>query len=252
MKIDRSLFLVLTGSIAGAAAACHVYVGTDEPQTPATAASAQPGSSVAAPTAPPAPTAPAAPTATGPRRVVPGHQMAKGGPTPNVTPPAPVPPQPPQPAPSSCLGDGAATPGDCNALTAPMSGPSCEGLSFAKDRCNVYKTYFKPTVAAAAYSCLNQPQGMCASPQTYACGQNALKQACADSTVTQLCSIAATSCKTTAADCSAMVSGLNDQGKQQVASCVAKGCGAGLYSCIEGLSSAPSPSTEGTKPPPKK
>jgi hypothetical protein len=61
-------------------------------------------------------------------------------------------------------------------------------------------------------------------------------------------SIAAGPCKVTTSDCSAMISGLNDQGKQQVPPCVAKGCGARLYSYVEGLSSAPSPSTEGMRP----
>jgi hypothetical protein len=99
-------------------------------------------------------------------------------------------------------------------------------------------------VAAAAVSCLASlsSKQVCDATQTYGCGKAALAQACADPEVTQLCGIAATSCKSSPADCTALLSGLNDQGKEQVAACVAKGCQAGLYSCVEGLTS----STEGT------
>jgi hypothetical protein len=84
---------------------------------------------------------------------------------------------------------------------------------------------------------------VCDATNASACGKAALAQACPDPELGQLCQIAATSCKSTPAECTSLLSGLNDQGKQQVAQCVSQGCQAGLYSCVEGLTS----STEGAK-----
>jgi hypothetical protein len=53
--------------------------------------------------------------------------------------------------------------------------------------------------------------------------------------VGQLCQIAAGPCKTTATDCTAVISGLDDQGQQAIAQCVAQGCAAGLSACVDGL-----------------
>jgi hypothetical protein len=117
---------------------------------------------------------------------------------------------------------------------------SCAPFPFPQQRCQTYKTYFDPKVAAAAISCqiALTPKQVCDASQSYGCGKTALAQACADPTVAQLCQIAVTSCKTSATDCSAMLSGLNAQGQQAVAQCVAQGCQNGLYSCIEGLTSS--------------
>jgi hypothetical protein len=114
---------------------------------------------------------------------------------------------------------------------------SCAPFPFPQQRCATYKSNFAPKVAASAVSCMAalSSKQVCDGSQAYNCGKAALAQACPDPTVGQLCAIAATSCKSTAADCTALLSGLNDQGKQQVAQCVAQGCQAGLYSCIEGL-----------------
>ncbi|MGH7271904.1 MAG: hypothetical protein ACREJ3_15855, partial [Polyangiaceae bacterium] len=62
-----------------------------------------------------------------------------------------------------------------------------------------------------------------------------LGQACADQAVAQICQIAATPCKTSAGDCAVMLSGLNSQGQQMVAECVAQGCTLGLFACIDAL-----------------
>jgi hypothetical protein len=232
MKIDRSLFLILTGSLAGAA--CQVYV--DDP--PKTAANAPPATAT-----PPAPGTPATtqPAAASTAHVRLRNPHGGGG---AVTPPGPVPPQP-----QGCLDNGAGTVGDCAQMQA--ADPSCAPFPFAQTRCNVYKQYFDAKVAASAVRCevaLSAKQ-VCDSSQSYNCGKTALLQACPDAQVAQFCSIATGPCKVSASDCAAMVSGLNDQGQQQVATCVAQGCGAGLYSCIEGLgggAAPPSPSTEGT------
>jgi len=81
---------------------------------------------------------------------------------------------------------------------------------------------------------------LCDAAQTESCARSALAQACPDSTVSQLCQVAAGPCKISQSDCSGLLSGLNDQGKEGVARCVATGCNAGLYACIDGLSSAAS------------
>jgi hypothetical protein len=242
MKVDRSLFLILTGSLAGAA--CQVYV--DEP--PKTGSNATPPptanqSNQSTPTAQPATTA--AP------HIVHLKPRTSGG---AVTPPGPQPPTP-----QSCLDNGQATVGDCGQMQAPDS--SCAPFPFPQSRCNVYKQFFDAKTAAAAVKCeigLSAKQ-VCDGMQSYNCGKAALLQACPDPQVTQFCQGAVTPCQTTASDCAAMVSGLNDQGQQQVAMCVAKGCQGGLYSCVEGLSAGgggngpppptppPAPSGEGAR-----
>jgi hypothetical protein len=106
-------------------------------------------------------------------------------------------------------------------------------------RCAAYTANFDPKVGAAAVTCMNGLTGAaaCDSTQAYGCGKTALTQACPDpNTVTQLCQIASGPCKVAAADCTTMISGLNPAGQDAVAQCIAKGCSAGLYSCIEGLS----------------
>jgi hypothetical protein len=78
----------------------------------------------------------------------------------------------------------------------------------------------------------------CDSQHAYDCGKSALAQACPDQTVGQLCQIASGPCKVAQNDCVTMLSGLNSQGQDAVAQCVAGGCNGGnLYSCIEGLGS---------------
>jgi hypothetical protein len=232
MKVDRSLFLVLTGTLAGA---CHIYVDEPPPQTaatppPPTANQSPPSTAVPPPPPQPQPGSPAQPqtpaplpqTPSPPQRTIPIH--LHGGSS-----PAPAPGQ------TACLDANASTVPDCAAMKAPD--PSCAPFPFPQQRCATYKSYFDPKVAAVAVSCMNalSSKQVCDGSQTYNCGKAALAQACPDSTVGQLCAIAATSCKSTPAECTSLLSGLNDQGKQQVAQCVAQGCTGGLYSCIEGL-----------------
>jgi hypothetical protein len=220
MNVDRSLFLVLTAALAGG---CHVYVDDPPPQVAANQ-STPPG-------APPPPgVQPQAPPPPPPRTVAVNlhtHPAAGGGG--GVTPP------PPSPAPATCLDANAATVPDCATMKAPDA--TCAPFPFPQQKCATYKTYFDPKVAASAISCMAalSSKQVCDATFAYGCGKTALTQACPDPALGQLCAIAATSCKSTPADCTALLSGLNDQGKQQVAQCVAQGCQAGLYSCVEGL-----------------
>jgi hypothetical protein len=215
MKIAR--VLVLRFLMVAGAAGCHVYV--DEPaKDPQTAAV----------TPPPAPAIKPAPAPAAPVKVVP-LKLHSAAPSGGVTPP-------PAPA-AACFDTGAATAGDCAALQAPSG---CAPVPTPLQKCSAYKAYFQPKVAAAAVSCMTGLSGTqaCDATQTSSCAKTALARACPDPSVAQLCQIAAGPCKTTATDCAATISGLNDQGKQMVAQCVATGCTAGLSACIDGLSTS--------------
>jgi hypothetical protein len=228
MKVDRSLFLLLTGVLAGG---CHIYVDEPGPRT-ANAPPPPPSPNQATPPTPPAP-APPPPQPGAPAQpqqrvtnVIPVHLGHSGG-TPasgGTTPPA-----------GACLDANATAVPDCGTMKAPDS--TCTPFPFPQQKCTAYKTYFVPKVAAQAISCMTSlsSKQVCDATQTYGCGKAALAQACPDPAVGQLCTIAAGACKSTPADCASLISGLNDQGKQQVAQCIAQGCQAGLYSCVEGL-----------------
>jgi len=114
--------------------------------------------------------------------------------------------------------------------------PSCASTT-SPQRCAAFQADYNPKVAAAAVHCMTTLTGaqQCDPSQADNCAKNALVQACADGSVTQLCGIAASVCKSSAADCSTLLSGLNGQGKQQVAQCVAQGCTAGLTGCLQSL-----------------
>jgi hypothetical protein len=114
--------------------------------------------------------------------------------------------------------------------------PACPAAASPSARCNVFKANFDPKVAVVAVSCVAALGAqMCDPAKTSACTKAALIQACPDPSVSQLCQIASAPCKTTASDCAGLLSGLNEEGQQRVAQCVAQGCGAGLMGCIDGL-----------------
>jgi hypothetical protein len=155
-------------------------------------------------------------------------------------PPAASTPAPPATtsAPAACLDTGTASVGDCGAIKPPDG--SCAHSSAARQKCDAYKTYFDAKIAAIAVSCVTplSSRQVCDASQPLLCAKTALAQACADPSVVQLCQIAATSCKITPGECSALLSGLNDGGQQAIAQCVAQGCPTGLGGCIDGLAKA--------------
>jgi hypothetical protein len=148
----------------------------------------------------------------------------------------------PSPASEGCLDTEPMAVPDCSALRVSAT---CPFRTFVVQRCEAYRTNMDAKVAAAAVSCMEgmSNEQLCNTVASYDCGKRALSEACADDGLAQMCDIAAKSCKTTANDCAALLSGLNDAAKQEVARCIARGCQAGLYSCVEGLS----PATEGGK-----
>jgi len=107
----------------------------------------------------------------------------------------------------------------------------------AQKKCGAYKAYFDPKVAAIAVACVTSLSSsqVCDPAQPLLCAKSALAQACADPSVVQLCRIAATSCKITPGECSALLSGLSEGGQEAIAQCVAQGCPEGLGGCIDGL-----------------
>jgi hypothetical protein len=217
MKIDRSLVVLAVAAAYPFAAltACQVYV--DGPaKHPAPAPPPPPVAQQAAPAAPPKEVKVAPMHLHGP-----GVAPAGGG----TAPPA-----------ATCLDTSAAAVGDCAAMQASTA---CPAAPTPLQKCNAYKTYFAPKVAAAAVSCLTALTSaqVCDATQVAACGRAALAQACPAPGVAQLCQIAAGPCKTSATDCTAVISGLDDQGQQAIAQCVAQGCSAGLSACIDGLPS---------------
>jgi hypothetical protein len=113
------------------------------------------------------------------------------------------------------------------------------GCTYAQQKCAAYKEYFDPKVATSALTCMGSlGAGVCDNAAMNTCGRNALTKACADSSLGPLCDVAATSCKASQADCSSLLSGLNDDGKEKVASCIAKGCAGGLSACVDSLTVA--------------
>jgi len=142
----------------------------------------------------------------------------------------------PVPGAPSCLSVSASA-------TVPACAPhvpdaACIMSSLAARRCRAYATMMVPTVAAAAVTCVNRLTSaqLCDPIQIDNCGHAALAQACPDpATVGPLCQIASAPCKSPQVDCVELVSGLTADGQDAVARCVASGCSAGLYACVEGL-----------------
>lgn len=237
MKIDRSLFLLLTGAIAGSA--CYINTQGPGSQPPPTPSAAPSGT-----TAEPAPSV--SPTA---RRLSKGHLGRVGTPSSEgPEPPPPSVPPPTDPPAGACLDSApAATSPTCEGL-APDA--SCAPFAFVGQKCAAYNLYFKPKVAAQAVSCMKAFDGkaLCSAGNTYTCGKNALLASCPDANVATACTQIAATCKDTAANCSALLSGLNAAGLQKVSQCaVADGCKSGLYSCVEGLMGPSAEGAGGTK-----
>ncbi len=138
-----------------------------------------------------------------------------------------------------CFDPGAAVVGNCDSMKAAEA--TCASSPRLEQKCAAYKLYLDPKVAAAAVACVVALPSTesCDGAGASACERSALARACPDSALVQLCQVAATSCKITTTECTAMLSGLNDQGQQNVAQCVAQGCAAGLYACVESLGSMP-------------
>jgi hypothetical protein len=236
-------FFVPIALVANAlAGGCHIYV--DEP---AHRTASRPPAPPPQPPAPPPAQAPAAsataatpaPSAT-PAHPAPRPIVRVGGlaPGPNNSPPATAAATATAtaaPAAPACLDANTATVPDCSTVKAPDA--TCAPSAVAQQRCSVIKTYYDPKIAAQAISCMASlsSKQICDATQTAACSKSALARACPDPALGQLCSIATTPCKAVQADCMTLLSGLNDQGQDKVAACVAQGCPGGLQGCVDAL-----------------
>lgn len=149
----------------------------------------------------------------------------------------------------ACLDAASADLPDCGMVRRPPARCSLE--TTPQQRCTGYRTYFDPKVAASAISCLSSltSRQLCDASRARDCAKIALAEACLDSSVQQLCQIAEGPCKTTASSCAATLSGLNDQGQQRVAECVAHGCEGGIDGCVDALTSGRT-SPDGSAPAP--
>ena len=222
MKMDKSLFLLLTGTIAGVGTACVIH-NVPDPATAPPATTAPTSTTAAGPTAP-ATTPPAPGVDPGARRVTPGQirsirgaggDSADGG-------------APPPPPAAACLDDSAPATGDCGTI----ADKSC---TWASKRCTAYKTFLKGKVASNAIACTVAASNACSGTATADCGRSAMKAACPDTSVAQACSTLATKCKDTADNCTAAFSALNSAGQQKaLVYCAGEGgCTSGVAACVE-------------------
>jgi hypothetical protein len=215
MKIDKSLFLLVTGTIAGTA--CSFNISSNNPGT---TPSATPQATAPA-TAPPGPAGP------GPRHLS-GHTLGlKGTPLDLGDGGAAPPPAPTPPPAAACLDNGASTAIDCTTMTDKSCG-------WAKKRCDAFTQYLNPKVANQAATCATQAKDAC-SGSAVTCTQTAMKSACADPQVAQVCAQMAATCKDTVDNCTAILSSLNAAGRQQAATACASAasCSAGIAACVD-------------------
>jgi hypothetical protein len=238
MKIKGSVLFALTAAIS-TACVVHDHPGPWHPDNDSNGGGSSPNNNVAQHPAPPPPPPPPPPPQNKP------------------LPPQPPPPQPVKPAnvviepvrqgppsvhprdvivpvrPANACLDGASwsTP-DCRI--------TCTNNPAVAQKCSTYLANYEPKIAATAMTCMNNMTagGGCDANAADKCGRAALAQACVNPAVTQLCQNAAGPCKVNTQDCVNATSGLNAKGQAAVASCVAAGCGNGLYACIEGLTPA--------------
>jgi hypothetical protein len=110
--------------------------------------------------------------------------------------------------------------------------------------CDGAKTAFKPKVAENAVACILALAAAATCDDVLACRNDALGEACADATANDLCDDLVTTCTDAgntidAAGCHALVDGLNEAGRTQLAAlCGSQSeglCYEGLPTCVNNL-----------------
>jgi hypothetical protein len=259
MKIDRTLFLFLTGSIAAVACSANA---PPQPAVGASSASASATStSTATPTAssgtltsspPPTPTD----SATAPPPTASASVPDAGAPVASSAPTASLPPVDPSTlkpvGPDTGCGKGKRTYDDtrtnCDDTAGAMpdcgtiqmgyaSSEVCPGPVAARRRCFVATTNFKPAVAQAVHACLGKTTGKyCNSCNFYQCNYNALMGACPDPTADAACDKIARSCNGfDKLRCRSYLSGMSAKGRENMVSCLTSSCSKGFLMCLQGL-----------------
>ncbi len=255
MKIDRTLFLVLTGTLA--AASC----GTSPPPPTATttpSATATPTPTVTATPIPTASAPPPPPTESAP--------PVASSPPPAASSAAPAPLVSTAPLKfgdnvkavggergcgkgkrhyddtrTSCDDTTVAMP-DCSTIEMGYaSSEVCPGPVFANRRCQVATTNFKPAVAQAVHACLGKTTGKyCNSCNMFQCNYNALQGACPDPSADASCDAIAKSCSGfDRPHCRSYLSGMSDKGRQNMVKCMTDSCGKGFLTCLQNLPDHP-------------
>lgn len=119
---------------------------------------------------------------------------------------------------------------------------SCDIKTFLDDECAMTWKNMKPSISNVARNCmleLSQDDLCNDATKTYACIDQALKDACPDATAATDCDtiLAYGSCsgktEVTAESCGAYLSGLTANGRSEMVSCMEGFCD--FYSCSEGL-----------------
>ena len=131
--------------------------------------------------------------------------------------------------------DDQGTAGGCNVMK------PCASFPFPRQKCETYRSFFKPKVAQKALDCLAKltaKQTCDDACTTYRCGDLAIKSACPDPSADAPCVQITQKCKSVSmTDCRTYLAGLNAAGRAKMVSCLSgkSGCGFGIYSCSESL-----------------
>lgn len=132
--------------------------------------------------------------------------------------------------------DSAGTPGSCT----PIGSSAC--WSWGSSLCNSSATLMKPKVGAAAVACmLALPDTTCTGDDPYTCVNAALGAACPDSAADAACTKYIADCASaasmTAEQCHKMLDGFTAEGRLALATTMGSDCytGFGLWSAIESL-----------------
>ena len=260
MKMDRSLFLALTGAIAAVACGSTQPPPAQTLANPANATSASASSMSAAPSPSTASTSSkASASSTSSAPVMTSTPAASSAPT--LVASAPPPPPPPRQKPvidpskqkplgidSGCAvssasyddtrkscDDNIGPGGDCSgSFNGYPSNEVCPGPVQFRKRCNAYSANFKPKVAEAADACLaTGKMRNCNSCIPYSCGHKALMDACPDPSSDDACDTIEQSCSgMSRVQCHSYLSGMNDKGRATMVECLTKNCGLGFNKCL--------------------
>jgi hypothetical protein len=260
MKIDRAAFLLLAGTLAGAA--CNA---TEPPPPPAPPPALPPQTaSVQATTPPPTPVASTPPVATTapthaadpadasapvPAAVMDASVAQADASRPPVQPIANRKPlggdagcgvsrktwDPNRPA----CDDNQGQLEDCVTLQGLWypSNEVCPGPVMVRRRCSTYNGNYKPKVAAVAYACLKGAQGAsCNSCRMFQCGHEALMSACPDNTADADCDAISAYCTEVDKNrCRSYLSGMTKKGRDAMVDCLKNACGKGFAQCAQNL-----------------
>lgn len=145
---------------------------------------------------------------------------------------------------TSCIAASAvADTGSCKAIAKSEVGDG-EDDSFVQGRCEAFVRLMKPATARYAKRCLSGRKmwtGYLTPSDAYACGREALRRTCVDTTADLHCQTIVRTAErrgrpTTLAECRQYLSGLSSAGRKAALSCVVhQPRFFGLYSCVEGL-----------------